>query len=221
MVRTGDQQTYVFYKDGVESFVIRPGYRGKVEEFGMLIPFPTPPALRKVSDNIFPHIAAAVDPPEVVVWAGATNAFFGGARGRVRRNLSVTASMVKKDKVVVVNREAVGMYDVAVLEAGSAAALKKWMDENGFKFPDGMEAVCEQYVDDKWCFVAVKTKVSEKAAVDPQPGQRQVNPGLSKGASFDGHVQAMGFRFKTDELVVPMRLSAFNGGDLRNIVYLL
>ena len=46
LVRVGDQQTYVFYKDGIETFVIRPGFSGKVEDFGMLISFPTPPALR-------------------------------------------------------------------------------------------------------------------------------------------------------------------------------
>ncbi len=46
--RVGLQQTYVSYKDGVETFVIRPGFTGKVDEFGMLIPFPTPPAIRKV-----------------------------------------------------------------------------------------------------------------------------------------------------------------------------
>src|SRR5256885_7547266 len=67
LVRVGDEQTYVFFKDGIETFVIRPGFSGKVEDFGMLISFPTPPALRKVSEDIFPQIAAAVDPPEVVL----------------------------------------------------------------------------------------------------------------------------------------------------------
>src|SRR5213080_2912988 len=67
LVRMGDEQTYVFHKDGIETFVIRPGFKGKVEDFGMLISFPTPPALRKVSEDIFPQIAAAIDPPEVVV----------------------------------------------------------------------------------------------------------------------------------------------------------
>ena len=67
ITRIGEQQTYVFYKDGIETFVIRPGFQGKVDEFGMLIPFPTPPAIRKVPDNIFPQVAAAVDPPEVVI----------------------------------------------------------------------------------------------------------------------------------------------------------
>ena len=44
-----------------------PGFSGKVEDFRMLISFPTPPALRKVSEDIFPQIAKAIDPPEVVV----------------------------------------------------------------------------------------------------------------------------------------------------------
>src|SRR5438477_4770781 len=67
LVRVGDEQTYVFFKDGLETFVIRPGFSGKVEDFGMLISFPTPPALRKVSEDIFPQIAKSIDPPEVVL----------------------------------------------------------------------------------------------------------------------------------------------------------
>ena len=69
IARIGDQNTYVFFKDGVETFVIHPGFQGKVDEFGMLIPFPAIPELRKVPDNIFPHVRAAIDPPEVVVYA--------------------------------------------------------------------------------------------------------------------------------------------------------
>ncbi len=65
--RIGLQQTYVFWKDGIETIVIRPGFSGRVDSFGMLIPFPSPPVLRKVPDGIFAHLAAAVDPPEVVV----------------------------------------------------------------------------------------------------------------------------------------------------------
>jgi hypothetical protein len=52
ITRIGLQQTYVYFDDGVESFVIRPGFRGKIDSFGMLIPFPTPPSLRKVPDSI-------------------------------------------------------------------------------------------------------------------------------------------------------------------------
>ena len=67
LVRVGHQQTYVFFKNDIETFVIRPGFSGSVKDFGMLIPFPTPPAIRKVPEEIFAHLAATVDPPEVVV----------------------------------------------------------------------------------------------------------------------------------------------------------
>ena len=223
IVRVGEQKTYVFFKDGVETVVIRPGFEGKVDEFGMLIPFPSVPDLRKVSDNIFPHIAAAIDPPEVVIdvrirrrfrralGAGGGFAFKGGRRGLE----------LAKDQVRIVKEEAVGMYEIAVLEAGSANALKKWVDEHGYKYPAGMDKACNDYVREGWCFVAVKTKVGQKKGVDPKPGLRTVNPKWPDGSTFDGHVQAMGFRFKVDRLVVPMRLSTFNEGDLHNIVYVL
>ena len=37
IVRTGDQITYSFFKDGVQSVAIRPGFTGSVAEFGMLL----------------------------------------------------------------------------------------------------------------------------------------------------------------------------------------
>ena len=224
LARVGEQQTYVFYKDGVETFVIRPGFTGKVEEFGMLIPFPKPPAIRKVPDHIFGHLAAAVDPPEVVVdLRPQFYSFGGGGLGGGNRKLQTfdALGIVKESEVRVLREEAVGMYEVAVLAAGSADALKRWLDDHGYKYPDGMDKPCNDNVDEGWCFVAVKTKVGEKKGLDPKPGQRTVNPNLPAGSTFDGHVQGMGFRFKSDDLVVPMRLSAFNKGELRNIVYLL
>ena len=224
ITRIGEQQTYVFYKDGVETFVIRPGFQGKVDEFGMLIPFPTPPAIRKVPDHIFPHVAAAVDPPEVVIdlrFRGKGGGFPGDKLAAGKKAMRFREGDAKKDFVKVIKQEAVGMYEVAVLAAGSPKALKKWMEENKYKYPKGMDKVCQEYIEDEWCFVAVKTKVGQKKGVDPRPGQRKVNSKLPAGSTFDGFVQAMGFRFKTDKLVVPMRLSAFNEGELRNIVYIL
>ena len=220
--RTGLQRTYVFFKDGVESFVIRPGYTGKVDNFGMLIPFPSVPSLRKVADPIFPHLEAAIDPPEVVVnliphpCCNCCESLSAAPAGKSLNKLSVL-----EDKVQVMKEEAVGMYEVAVLKAGSVKALSRWMKEHKYQYPKGMDDVCAEYITAGWCFVAVKTRVGKKGQVDPKAGMRNANAKLPDGAGFDGHVQAMGFRFYTEELVVPMRLSAFNDGDSRNIVYLL
>ncbi len=221
IARVGDQQTYVFFKDGIETVAIRPGFTGKTDEFGMLIPFPTPPAVRKVPDNIFAHIGAAIDPPEVVVNLLVRYSRMLSKSSRARGPGQGLQFDAKKDSVRVIRQEAVGMYEVAVLDAGSSAALKRWMEDHGYQFPDGMDKVCDDYVDLGWCFVAIKTRVAQKEGVNPKPGMRKVNSKLPAGSTFDGHVQAMGFRFEVEKLIVPMRLSAFNEGDLHNIVYLL
>ena len=223
ITRIGLQQTYVYFDQGVESFVIRPGFEGKVDNFGMLIPFPNPPALRKVPDSVFDQIAAAVDPPEVVVDLIIRDRLmeFQNDFADAKEGGGARPALELRRKVTVLKQEAVGMYEVAVLEAGSADALKRWMDQNKYQYPKGMDAVTEDYIREGWCFVAVKTKVGSKSDADPRPGQRNAKPELPSGSVFDGNVQGLGFRFKTDELVVPMRLSAFNEGDLRNVVYLL
>jgi len=225
--RVGAQKTFVFHKDGVETMVLRPGFKGKVDQFGMLIPFPSPPAVRKVNDNIFPHIAAAIDPPEVIAWVNRRpRRRFRGGMGRMAPSAKTSADSsssrgLRFNQVKVVNQEAVGMYEVAVLAAGSAQALKKWMDRHGYKYPKGMDRVTNDYVRIGWYFVAVKTRVGNKGGVNPRAGMRKVSSKLPSGSTFNGFVQAMGFRFKSKKLVVPMRLSAFNKGKLRNIVYIL
>ncbi|MEQ9408462.1 MAG: DUF2330 domain-containing protein [Fuerstiella sp.] len=222
--RIGRQKTFVFYKDGVETFVIRPGFQGTVSEFGMLIPFPSPPALRKVADDTFAHIAAAIDPPEIVVdlTPRLYERFSDGFSAMPDAAMSAPEETdLAFDEVAVLRQEAVGMYEVAVLKAGSAAALNRWMTDHGYRYPDGMDDVCNDYVADRWCFVAIKARVGQKDGVDPKPGMENTNAALPEGATFDGYVQGMGFRFRSEELVVPMRLSAFNKGDLHNVVYLL
>lgn len=96
--------------------------------------------------------------------------------------------MLGKDEVRVLREEAVGMYQAVVLEAGSAAALKRWMDDNGYKYPTGMDAVCEEYIALGWCFVAEKAKVGGKTNVDPKPRMKGVDTKLPSRSAFDGHV---------------------------------
>jgi hypothetical protein len=223
----GAQRTYVMHKDGMETMLLRPGFEGDVDEFGMLIPFPAPPAIRKIDDEIFAHIEAAVDPPELKVHIQERRVY-QDMPSMARRSASMGAVPMEMaeealayDEVRVLNQEAVGMYQVAVLQAGSPKALSKWMEENGFRYPDGMDKVVEDYVEDRWCFVAVKAKVGSAKGAAPRPGMRSTNPNLPPDASFDGHVQGMGFRFPTEKPVIPMRLSVFNGEGPRNVIYML
>ncbi len=227
--RVGAQMTYVFYQNGIESFVIRPGFTGRVEQFGMLIPFPSPPSIKKVEDDIFAHIQRAIDPPEIPLHLqiydglglGDSVGSLLGTNGLGLRGSGGGIGGLAINEVRVVRQEAVGMYEVAVLKAGSAGALKRWMKDHRYRFPKGMEQTANAYIRGRWCFVAVKARVGKKRGIVPRPGMRRAKAVLPSGASFTGAVQAMSFRFRSRRLVVPMRLSAFNPGPMHNIVYLL
>ena len=79
------------------------------------------------------------------------------------------------NQVQVLKQEAVGMYEVTVLAAGSAQALQRWMDDHGYQYPHGMDQVVNDYVKLGWVWVAERTRVGDKAATDPRPGMRSVN----------------------------------------------
>ena len=42
------------------------------------------------------------------------------------------------------------------MEAGSSKALARWMKDNGYRYPEGMDEVTDEYVAQSWCFVAIK-----------------------------------------------------------------
>jgi hypothetical protein len=224
--RVGPQRTYAFFKNGVETILIRPGFQGNVDNFGMLIPFPSVPSIRKVSDDTFPHILKAIAPPEITLDlrprppAPPPRAYPSAMRSSARKSAPKERPL-RVDEVRVLKKEAVGMYEVAVLEAGSPKALNLWMTDHGYQYPKGMDATVRDYVKDRWCFVAVKARVGVKERVNPRPGMKRANPKMRKGGSFDGHVQAMAFRFKVKQPVIPMRLSAFNEGQLYNEIFFL
>jgi hypothetical protein len=222
--RSGAQRTWVMFKDGVQTLALRPGFVGKTEEFGMLIPFPAVPALRKIEDTTFAQLESAIDPPRVDVHVQQLYLYdgmvdFESASGAAPVEEGGLA--LRRSDVVVLKEEAVGMYEVAVLAAGGAQALQGWMTRHGFRYPDGMDAVVEDYVAQEWVFVTIKTNVGQSAGAHASPGMRQADVSFPTGSSFDGHVQGMGFRFRTERPVVPMRLSVFNGADPRNVVYML
>ncbi len=85
--------------------------------------------------------------------------------------------------VDVIGRETVGGYDVARLGAGDAAALDRWLRENGYTLPPGAEPILAEYVEEGWYFTAIRL-----------------------APESDGRLKPLEVGFATDEYVYPMRL---------------
>ncbi|MBD3576940.1 MULTISPECIES: DUF2330 domain-containing protein [Streptomyces] len=91
--------------------------------------------------------------------------------------------------VGVVGRERLGDFDVARLTAGDPAALRGWLEANGFSLPDTLTTEVKPYVDQGWEYVAVRLAPRDE------------------GKPLRGDLDPLRIRFDSDRLVYPMRLS--------------
>lgn len=91
--------------------------------------------------------------------------------------------------VNVLNRQRIGPFDVTRLAANDANALAKWLADNGFPSPDGLEQNLSAYVKQRWELVAIK-----------------LVPDVTTGA-LTGDLQPLRLSFDADSVVYPMRLS--------------
>ncbi|MFE0577065.1 DUF2330 domain-containing protein [Streptomyces sp. NPDC058874] len=92
--------------------------------------------------------------------------------------------------VGVVGREQLGDFDVARLTATDPAALKNWLENNGFQLPDRLTTEVTPYVDQHWEYVAIR--------LAPRGGPDRV---------LRGDLDPLRIRFDSGRPVYPMRLS--------------
>jgi hypothetical protein len=92
------------------------------------------------------------------------------------------------DSVTVLSRAQVGAFDTATLDARDAAGLRAWLEANGFRAPEGIDAVADAYAKEGWVFVASKVR---RDADDAET--RRVHP--------------LAFTFPSQRAVYPMRLT--------------
>ncbi len=95
----------------------------------------------------------------------------------------------EQSRVEVLSREQVGVYDVTVLSTEEPDALLRWLNKNGYTFPEEGLAILEAYLKEGWYFVATRAL----------PGE---------AAKLEGDVQPLWLSFKAERPVYPMRLTS-------------
>ena len=100
-----------------------------------------------------------------------------------------TAGAPRGAAVNVLDRQRIGPFDVTRLSAGDSTALAKWLADNGFPRPEGLDENLSHYVAERWELVAVKLAPAEA------------------GDALTGDLQPLRLTFASDTVVYPMRLS--------------
>ncbi len=100
----------------------------------------------------------------------------------------------------------VGIYDTKVIRSDSSAALIAWLNENGFEFTPSDAPVVESYIKQGWCFVVAKVRPGEDMEFHSGEG---------------GLVDPLILRFKSENAVYPLALTATIGVDTEVLLYVM
>lgn len=182
-----EQKAIIFYSNRLEKLIISPKYEGTVESFAWVIPVLAPPRVEIGEPRIFDELAELV-----IDWPKS-----GGLQ---------TGPRTSEQDVTVLQRKIVGDYDVSVLSSKDSQALMKWLDENGYHLPTEAIGPIQEYVKERWTFVACKVH-------DPSPATAE---GLRSGT-----LAPLKLTFRALKPVYPLRLSSVNPEPFDLLIYII
>jgi len=190
----------------METFTVQPKFEGSALDFGMVIPTPAQPKLDEMPKEFFKHLAVysimkkrefpkSELLPVVARQFGAAGGGKGG--GGAARDAAAPAAE-RAPEIKVLEAGVVGSLDYKIIEAGRADDLFKWLKDNKYSY-SGDEATLNFYVQKKWIFTVMK--------IDTMQMKK------NKDGSYAGEVTPTRFKFSSDKLVYPLKITQISVKD--------
>ena len=179
-----DERALIAWNGTTEDILMSLSVTGSSDRAAWIMPVPSAARITLGDTEVFDALGELTAPrieyrdswwPTIpwLVWAGSPPDTAGAPSGAVS----------------VLGRQRLGPFDVTRLAANDPSALAKWLSDNDFPRPDGLDDNLAPYVADGWEIVAV-----------------QLVPADADGA-LAGPLQPLRLSFDTDTVVYPMRLS--------------
>ncbi|HGJ66470.1 TPA: DUF2330 domain-containing protein [bacterium] len=178
-------------------FIPQISFRGRPQDFCVVVPTPTPPKLNPVSGNVF-YEAEQLTSPE---WSGrSSGCFFSGDFALEERDQGSSVSIISE--------KSVGVYDTVTLFASSSDNLVKWLNDNGYRYSVQDKEILDYYIQKNWFFTAMKIDSSSLSGMTDYYYGYNINPVI--------------FRYSASAPIYPMHLASINAEDSTDlIVYVL
>jgi hypothetical protein len=154
-VVNADQTVLIIWDAATKTqhFIRRASFKSEADDFGFLVPTPSPPELNESGNDAFAALKELTAPEIVKVRrpSGGIGCGCGLASEPMADKAGVTADVVE-----VVDEKQVAGFDATVLKASSANALVEWLNDHGFEFSPAVKAWAQPYLNEGWHITALK-----------------------------------------------------------------
>jgi len=189
-------------------------YKGPLADFAIVIPVPVvlkEKDVKTLSKDVLQRIEALGAPRLVEYWEQnpCPSPVADDARDYgIARSAAPMASGAgmraeyQKQTVKIEAQFAVGEYKILILSATEAAGLGTWLQDNGYRIPDGAEPLLRPYVESGSKFFVAKVDV-KKVKVNAQ-GVAELSP--------------LRFHYDSDEFALPIRLGMASSSGKQDLI---
>ena len=203
MVRDGNKNVITMYND----------FQGDFKDFAMVVPVPVvlqKKDIKVVEQQIFNTLNEYSKPRLVEYYdqnpcaQNYDRALPGKVAGMAMSEVVVTGygNRKKESTVKIEAKYLVGEYDILILSAKESSGLRDWLNENGYKIPNGADEVLEPYIKSNLKFFVVKVNEKEKKKL---PGN---------------FLRPIQISFNSPKFMLPIRLGMANAdGDQDLLIY--
>jgi hypothetical protein len=194
------------------TFTVQPRFEGSARDFGMVVPTPSRPTLHEMPRDFFHELAVYTilfrrEMPESKLLPrfmgfgalGGGGLALGGGLGALGGGLGMMPERTPRQPAVkVLETGVVGSLDYKIVSAARADELYAWLKANKYQYA-GDEATLGFYVKKGWFFTVMKIDTLQ---------MRRNNEGV-----YEGEVTPTRFRFSSDELIYPLRITQVSVKD--------
>jgi len=170
-------------------------FRGRPQDFCVVIPTPTAPKLNTVTQEVFYEVEQLTDS----IWRERGSGCFSGDIFGTDNGYDYAEST----DIDIINEQSVGVFNAVTLSADKPDALINWLQENEYRYNVQDKDVIDYYIQRGWVFTVIKMEGSSE-------------PGISEYYRYN--INPILFRYSASSLVYPVRLSSINAGDRTDIV---
>jgi hypothetical protein len=183
-------------------------YEGEPKEFAVVIPVPTfieRKQIGVVESKIVDHIDA-YSAPRLVEYhdddpcAPRPMPVAAAARGGVMQFAASESQTVRHRGVTVEATYDVGEYDVSILSAKESDGLVNWLTDNGYRIPQGTEAVLGSYIRQNMRFFVAKVNLERMKLI---------------GGNY---LRPLQVRYDTPKFMLPLRLGTVNASGPQDLI---
>jgi len=146
-----EEEALIIWDGKTQHFLRRGVFESDAEDFGFLVPSPTKPILKDVSDGILSTLAHHTQAKRIVeeYWEPSWTPFF-------LYILPFHAGDGASIKSVVVERTKVAGMDAAILKTEDPASLEQWLVQNHYPFESALKEWAQHYIEKDWYITAFK-----------------------------------------------------------------